>query len=122
MSEVKLPDPAAMLRDMLGQWEKASNDAMTQIMATNEFGRAMSQMTTVSLEAQSAFSEVFGKVLTGMNLPSRAEMLTIAGQIRDVDARLDRIEGLLAKLTGTSTVAERPHRPRPPRTRKAAKP
>jgi len=121
VSEVKLPDPAAMLRDMLGQWEKASNDAMTQIMATNEFGRAMSQMTTVSLEAKNAISEVFGKVLTGMNLPSRAEMLTISGQIRDVDARLDRIEGLLAKATGTSTVAERPHRPRPPRTRKAVK-
>lgn len=122
MSDAKLPDPAAMLRDMLGQWEKTSNEAMTQIMATNEFGRAMSQMTTMSLEAKNAVNEVFGKLLTGMNLPNRDEMLTIAGQIRDVDARLDRIETLLVKLTGASPVAARPALPRPPRTRKPAPP
>ncbi|MGL4541443.1 MAG: poly(R)-hydroxyalkanoic acid synthase subunit PhaE [Polymorphobacter sp.] len=121
MSETKLPDPATMLRDMLTQWEKTSNEAMTQIMGTNEFGRAMSQMTTMSLEAKNAVSEVFGKVLTGMNLPSRDEMLTISGQIREVDARLDRIEALLVKATGASPVAERPALPRPPRTRKPAK-
>ncbi len=109
-----------MLRDMLTQWEKTSNEAMTQIMATNEFGRAMSQMTTMSLEAKNSFSEVFGKVLTGMNLPSRDELLTVATQIRDVDARLDRIEALLVKLTGASPVPERPALPRPPRTRKPA--
>lgn len=120
MSEAKLPDPAAMLRDMLGQWEKTSNEAMTQIMATNEFGRAMSQMTTMSLEAKNSFSEVFGKVLTGMNLPTRDELLTVATQIREVDARLDRIEALLVRLTGASPVAERPTLPRPPRTRKPA--
>ncbi|HPU15215.1 MAG TPA: poly(R)-hydroxyalkanoic acid synthase subunit PhaE [Polymorphobacter sp.] len=120
MSEAKLPDPAAMLRDMLGQWEKTSNEAMTQLMATNEFGRAMSQMTSMSLEAKSNFSEIFGKVLTGMNLPTRDELLTVATQIRDVDARLDRIETLLVKLTGASPVAARPAAPRPPRTRKPA--
>lgn len=122
MSDAKLPDPAAMLRDMLGQWEKTSNEAMTQLMATNEFGRAMGQMTTMSLEAKNNFSELFGKVLTGMNLPSRDELLTVATQIRDVDARLDRIEALLVKLTGASPVAERPALPRPPRTRKPVKP
>ncbi len=122
MSDAKLPDPAAMLRDMLGQWEKTSNEAMTQLMATNEFGRAMGQMTTMSLEAKNNLSEIFGKLLTGMNLPSRDELLTVATQIRDVDARLDRIETLLVKLTGASPVAERPALPRPPRTRKPAKP
>ena len=121
MSDAKLPDPAAMLRDMLGQWEKTSNEAMTQLMASNEFGRAMGQMTTMSLEAKNNFSELFGKVLTGMNLPSRDELLTVATQIRDVDARLDRIEALLVKLTGASPVAERPALPRPPRTRKPVK-
>ena len=122
MSDAKLPDPAAMLRDMLGQWEKTSNEAMTQLMATNEFGRAMGQMTTMSLEAKNNLSEIFGKLLTGMNLPIRDELLTVATQIRDVDARLDRIETLLVKLTGASPVAERPALPRPPRTRKPAKP
>lgn len=122
MSDAKLPDPAAMLRDMLGQWEKTSNEAMTQLMATNEFGRAMGQMTTMSLEAKNNLSEIFGKLLTGMNLPSRDELLTVATQIRDVDARLDRIETLLVKLTGASPVAERPALPRPPRTRKPVKP
>lgn len=121
MSDAKLPDPAAMLRDMLGQWEKSSNEAMTQIMATNEFGRAMSQMTTMSLEAKNSISEVFGKLLTGMNLPSRDELLTVAGQIREVDARLERIEAMLLKVTGASAIAERPAMPRPPRTRKPAK-
>jgi hypothetical protein len=121
LSDAKLPDPAAMLRDMLGQWEKTSNEAMTQLMASNEFGRAMGQMTTMSLEAKNNFSELFGKVLTGMNLPSRDELLTVATQIRDVDARLDRIEALLVKLTGASPVAERPALPRPPRTRKPVK-
>ena len=122
MSDAKLPDPSTMLRDMLGQWEKTSNEAMTQLMATNEFGRAMGQMTTMSLEAKNNLSEIFGKLLTGMNLPSRDELLTVATQIRDVDARLDRIETLLVKLTGASPVAERPALPRPPRTRKPAKP
>mgnify|MGYP003488701472 FL=1 len=122
MSDAKLPDPAAMLRDMLGQWEKTSNEAMTQLMASNEFGRAMGQMTTMSLEAKNNFSGLFGKLLTGMNLPSRDELLTVATQIRDVDARLDRIETLLVKLTGASPVAERPALPRPPRTRKPVKP
>jgi hypothetical protein len=120
MGNSVIPDPAAMFRDMLGQWEKLSNDVANQAMQSSEFGRAMSSMTTMSLAAQNAMSEHTAKVLMGMNLPSRSELLGVATQISALDERLGRIEAMLQKLTGVSPVPERPNLPRPPRTRKPA--
>jgi hypothetical protein len=121
MSNGVIPDPATMFRDMLGQWEKLSNDVANQAMQSSEFGRAMNTMTTMSLSAQNAIAEHTAKVLMGMNLPSRTELLGVATQISALDERIGRIEAMLQALTGASPVPERPSLPRPPRTRKPAK-
>jgi hypothetical protein len=116
-----LPDPAAMFRDMLGQWEKMSNEVANQAMQSSEFGKAMSQMTTMSLATQNAMSEQYAKMLMGMNLPSRSDLLEVSAQVHALDVRLGRIEALLQQLSGMRPAAERDHIARPPRTRKPLK-
>ena len=120
MADSDSPDPGALWRDMLGQWEKASNDLANQAMQSHEFGRAVQQASNLTLTAQATMSENFAKLLVGLNLPSRADVMGLGQQVQALDARLARIETLLERLNGGTPEPLRPAVPKPPRTRKPA--
>ena len=108
-------DPAAMFRDMLGQWEKISNEWGSQLLQSSEFSKSMQGVTALSLQLQQGSQENMQKVLTAANLPSRSDILDLGAQIRGVEDRLARIEAALAGIGATAPV---PERPKPARTRK----
>ncbi len=110
-------DPAAMFRDMLGQWEKMSNEWGSQLLQSSEFSKSMQGVTALSLKLQQGSQEAMQKVLTASNLPSRADILELGAQVRGVEERLSRIEAALATIGATPPV---PERPKPLRTRKPA--
>lgn len=110
-------DPAALFRDLLGQWETAANQFGQEVLKSGEAARAMGAATTASAKGQDATREAMGKALTVFNLPSRAEVVALAEQVSRVEERLSRIESLLIKLAG-ETPATAPARDRPARTRR----
>ena len=111
-------DPADFFRDMLGQWERASNEIVGKMLQTSEFSRGMINATTVSLKLQQAMHEQMTRFLAAANMPSREEVASLGAGMRAIDERLARIEAMLIAATGAKPAA--PDRPRPPRTRKPA--
>lgn len=106
-------DVAAAFRDMLEQWLSLSNEMSAQAMRSTGLAAAAGDAGNVSAAARQTFAETIGRVLTGMNLPNRAEILEIGTQVAALDTRLARIEAMLAALVPAPAPA-----PRPPRTKR----
>jgi hypothetical protein len=117
MAEPTNLDPFGLWRDMLGQWERGVNSVANQAMGSDEFSRAVHQITTVSLRMQQTMGEVLGKTLQTLNLPTRSDILAL-------NERIGRIEDSLARLEAAAVPAETPTQaaPRPPRTRQPPAP
>lgn len=108
-------DPAAMFRQMLGQWEAMANKVGGEFMKSGEFAQAMHAANTARMSTQAQIDELMAKALAAANLPSRAD-------IEALSARLGRIEDALARIEagGTRTASETaPAEPK--RTRKPPK-
>lgn len=108
-------DPAAMWRDMLGQWEQSVNKLGGDAMRTEQFAQTMGSATGAAAHGQQATHEMMTRWLAALNMPSRAEFA-------DLSARLARIEEAVHRIE--AAVAPRPshNRPRPRRTRAAPPP
>ncbi len=105
-------DPAAMFREMLGEWEKLANSVGGGLAKSDEFTRFMHGATAAQMNSQEAISGMMTRALAAANMPSRAE-------IEDLSARLARIEATLGRIEDRLGGApERTNRPKPSRTRK----
>lgn len=113
MTEKNPLDPMAWFRDMLGEWEKATNEIGGKIGATPEFSKAMNQMNTAQMTMRNAMHEATAKALAAANMPSREDVAALGERMGAVEAQLARIEAL---LSGGAPVA--PDRPKPKRTKK----
>lgn len=111
-------DPAAFFREMLGQWEAMTNQFGSELMKSGEFARTMQGATSASLKVQEAAKDAMGKALAAANMPCREDVFDLARRLSTVEARLERIETLLAKLAGPEAAAPERPRPKPARTRK----
>lgn len=112
-------DPAALWRDMIGQWEQMANAFGGSAMRSEGFAQAMGGATGAAAQGQQATHEVMTRWLAAMNMPSRAEFA-------DLSARLARIEEAVVRIEAAVSVdapgRPAPGRPRPRRTRVAPPP
>ncbi len=69
-----LPDPAAMFRDFVTNWERNINNVANQVMGTESFSRLMQEAQKMQLTLQHATSEAMGRRLldTDGNHPLRS--------------------------------------------------
>jgi hypothetical protein len=111
MAEKPNLDPLSLWREMLGQWERGLNSVANQAMGSDEFSRAMHQVTAMSLRMQQTVGDAFGKSLQAMNLPSRADLISIAERLSRIEARLDEMAAAQATPPAASPT-------QPPRTRR----
>lgn len=114
------PDPGTFFREMLGQWEGIANQFGAEMMKSGEFARTMHGATTAGLKAKEAAKEAMGRALEAANMPSREDMIDMTARMRGVEARLERIETLLAQIAGqqASARSDRPkskHAKKPPK-------
>ena len=114
----KSNDPVAVWQNMLGEMEKGFNSFANQAMTSPEFSRVMNQVGSVGAGAQKQLGELMEKYLVSMNLPSRAQMVSMGERLQSIESQLNEIKALLHQVHNTSGAAATPPAPKPPRTRR----
>ena len=116
----KSNDPVAIWQNMVGEMEKGFNSFATQAMASPEFSKVMNQVGGVTAGAQKQFGEMMEKYLTGMNLPSRAMMVSMGERLQSIEGQLNEIRALLHQVHNNSGAPDGGYggTPKPPRTKR----
>ncbi len=114
MTGSSTPDPAAMFREMLGQWEAMANEFGGNLMKSGEFSRVMHGANAASMKLKEARTDMMERALDAANMPTKAEVADLSARLHRIEATVDRIESMLAAQSGISLV---PERPKPKRTR-----
>lgn len=112
-------DPADVWRTMLAEMEKGYNAFANQAMGSQEFSRVMNQAGNASFGAQKALGDLMEKYLTGMNLPSRAQLTNMGERLQAIESQLNEIKALLYRTHGDANAASGlASLPKPPRTKR----
>lgn len=101
-------DPMAAFRDMRDTYLDAWAKAMVEAVNSEAYARASGTMLDTYLSASAPFREATEKAmlqaLQQLSMPSRADFISLAERLTnvemrldDMDAKLDRIEKLLAR-------------------------
>lgn len=116
----KSNDPVAVWQNMIGEMEKEFNAFANKAMTSPEFSKIVNQVGGVSASAQKQLGDLMEKYLVGMNLPSRAQMVSMAERLQSIEGQLNEIKTLLHRLHSNSGAEQGgyPAAPKPPRTRR----
>ena len=116
----KSNDPVAIWQNMLGEMEKGFNSFANQAMASPEFSKVVNQVGGVSAGAQKQLGDLMEKYLVGMNLPSRAQMVSMAERLQGIEGQLNEIKAMLHQVQQISSApgGGAAAAPRPPRTKR----
>jgi hypothetical protein len=107
------PDPMALFRDAVTNWEKMANEWGGQFLGRPETAQAMHQATGLALKAQQGAQDAMAKLLAAANMPSKGDIEALGTRIAAVEAALARIEAHL-NGAGITTAAPKPKRTRTP--------
>lgn len=118
-------DPVTAFREMRDNYLDAWAKVMIETVNTDAYAKATGMMLETALTAYQPFREALEKVmpqtLQQLDLPSRADFISLAQRVThiemkldDMEDALDRIEQLLAKPVVVNAAAAAPA----PRTRK----
>jgi SMC interacting uncharacterized protein involved in chromosome segregation len=110
-------DPIAIWQTMIGEMEKGFNAFANRAMESPQFSKAMNQVGGVSAGAQKQLGDLMEKYLLTMNLPSRAQMVSMAERLQSIEGQLNEIKALLHQVHGSSAAPEG-GAPKPPRTKR----
>ena len=116
----KSNDPVALWQHMIGEMEKGFNSLANQAMASPEFSKVVNQVGGVTAGAQKQLGELMEKYLLSMNLPSRAQMVSMAERLQGIEGQLNEIKALLYQMQNNAStpVGGPPEAPKPPRTKR----
>jgi hypothetical protein len=112
------PDFGDIWRNLLRQWEDMGNSLGADAMKTAEFSQAMNQATNLSMAAQNLLAQTFSKSLIAMNLPTRADVLSLAERLQAIEGDVAEIRLMLNEQAGEHAPPDRRSNPtrnrRPP--------
>ncbi len=111
-----LTDPAALFRDMLGQWEQMANEFGANMLKSGEFTRVMHGANAATMKVREASGEMMERARGAANMPSKADVADLSARLTRIEAVLGRMEAMLAAQSG-STAEPAAARVKPPRTR-----
>ena len=112
-------DPVEMWRTMVGEMEKGFNSFANQAMASPEFSKVVNQAGSVSAGAQKQMGDMMEKYLTGMNLPSRAQMTNFGERLAAIETQMAEVVSILRDMhqqAGGTPMGNAT--PKPPRTKR----
>jgi len=81
----------AIWRELSAQWEKSTNAFANEAMASDPFRQGMHGGMNASLGAQKALGDLMARLLTMLNLPTRADLQALSEQLQHIDDHLARI-------------------------------
>ena len=117
----KSNDPVALWQNMVGEMEKGFNAFANQAMASPQFSKVVNQVGGATAGAQKQLGDLMEKYLVSMNLPSRAQMVSMAERLQSIEGQLNEIKAMLHQMQtsssapqGGSAGAARPSRTRKP--------
>ena len=117
----KSSDPVAMWQNLIGEMEKGFNSFANQAMASPEFSKVVNQVGGATAGAQKQLGDLMEKYLVSMNLPSRAQMVSMAERLQSIEGQLNEIKALLRQVHNNSgapqggyTAAPKPQRTKRP--------
>ncbi len=105
----KSNDPVAIWQNMIGEMEKGFNSFANQAMASPEFSKVVNQVGGVSAGAQKQLGDLMEKYLVSMNLPSRAQMVSMGERLQSIEGQLNEIKALLHQVHNNSGAPEGGH-------------
>src|ERR1700692_4879808 len=115
----KSNDPVAIWQNMIGEMEKGFNAFANKAMESPEFSRVVNQVGGVSAGAQKQLSDMMEKYLVSMNLPSRAQMVSMAERLQSIEGQLNEIKAMLHQVHNNSSAPAGGYAaPKPPRTKR----
>jgi len=116
----KSNDPVALWQNMVGEMEKGFNAFANQAMASPQFSKVVNQVGGATAGAQKQLGDLMEKYLVSMNLPSRAQMVSMAERLQSIEGQLNEIKALLHQVHNNSGAAEGGYAgaPKPPRTKR----
>src|SRR5580704_8682468 len=94
-------DPAVIWQTMIGEMEKGFNAFANKAMESPQFSKVVNQVGGVSAGAQKQLGDMMEKYLVSMNLPSRAQMVTMAERLQSIEGQLNEIKALLHQTHNT---------------------
>jgi SMC interacting uncharacterized protein involved in chromosome segregation len=117
-------DPVAIWQTMIGEMEKGFNAFANKAMESPQFSKAMNQAGGVSAGAQKQLGDFMEKYLLTMNLPSRAQMVSMAERLQSIEGQLNEIKALLHQMHGNAAGPDSGYAgaPKPPRTKRPPAP
>jgi hypothetical protein len=120
----KSNDPVAIWKNMVGEMEKGFNAYANRAMASPEFSKVVNQVGGASAGAQKQFGDLMEKYLVSMNLPSRAQLVSMAERLQSIEGQLNEIKALLQQAHQDSGAPPSgyPAARKPPRTRRPPPP
>jgi hypothetical protein len=120
-AERQTPEFMQLWREWLTQSERQVNALLNEAMGNEAFARSAGTYLEMNATLQRLVGEMMQRYLAFMNMPSRADVISLGDSVRAVEERLAKIEELLRTAV---EVAEAPvnggGRPEPPRTRRPA--
>ncbi len=112
-------DPVEMWRTMVGEMEKGFNAFANQAMASPEFSKVVNQAGSVSVGAQKQMGDMMEKYLSGMNLPSRAQMTDFGERLAAIESQMAEVVSILRDMRQqTGGASSGSAAPKPPRTKR----
>src|ERR1700682_5559131 len=113
-------DPVAIWQNMIGEMEKGFNAFANKAMESPQFSKAMNQAGGVTAGAQKQRGDFMKKYLLTMNLPSRAQMVSMAERLQSIEGQLNEIKALLHQVHNNSGAPQGGYEaaPKPPRTKR----
>ena len=115
----KSNDPVVLWQNMIGELEKGFNAFANEAMASPQFSKLINQVGGTTAGAQSQLRELMEKYLISMNLPSRAQMVSMAERLQSIEGQLNEIKAMLNAMNSNAAAATGiPGAPKPPRTKR----
>jgi len=96
---LNLFDPTGMLKSMRDANMDAWSKMMIQLVNTDAYGQATGTMLDGWLTSSAPFRKMIEKVmtqvLTNLNMPTRADVISLAERLANIELRLDDLEAKL---------------------------
>lgn len=84
-------DPFDMWRQAFTKLEEGMNSLGTRSLRSDEAGKALLEISKVSMQMQHVMEKALGRYFKAINLPSRREIIELGETLRRIEDRLDQL-------------------------------